>query len=577
MTRFSKFTDICRQIEKIPGSLEMTDIFSSFLKTLDEEELAVSCYMIMGEIFPAWTGKKLGFGPNLLYAALSKASGASLDKIKDLLRQTGDIGETTYLSLSDEKKSQSTFSSFFETEEGNKENDSENADSKKGLTIRQVYDRLREIADASGKGAQSQKIKSLQFLFAESTPEESKYISRIALEELRIGIGEGIVRDSIAKAFDVPVDLVEFAFMVTNDLGEVAVVSKKGGMDALSKQHIQVGRPVKMMLAQVSNSIEEAFSEMAEAVVEWKFDGARLQIHKDGKNVALYSRRLEDVTNSLPDVVQTVLETITADQAVLDGEAVAVDADGKPRPFQDILRRFRRKYDVENTSRDIPIQVNLFDLLYADGVSYIEKPLVERRKKLSELVKSNARIRVEELTITKDPEKAAEVYQAAISAGHEGIMIKNPTSAYSPGKRGKNWMKRKPIMDTLDLIVVGGEWGAGKRKNKIGSYFLACLDPSRNIFLEIGRVGTGLSDELLDNLTDQFSDLIESESGVTLKFKPEVIFEIAFEEIQKSPNYQAGYALRFPRLIRVRDDKTIDEIDTIDKIEHMYGAQKEAN
>jgi DNA ligase-1 len=550
--------------------------------------------MILGEIFPAWTGKKLGMGPNLLYSALSKASGASLDKIKDFLRQTGDIGETTYLALCDEKKSQSTFSSFFETEEKDVNADAdvsedvsedaedaekkrikkdvgrESIDTKKGnLTIRQVYDRLREIADASGKGAQSQKIKSLQFLFAESSPEESKYISRIALEELRIGIGEGIVRDSIAKAFNVPVDLVEFAFMVTNDLGEAAAVSKKGGIDALSKQHIQVGRPVKMMLAQVSSSIKEAFSEMTEVAIEWKFDGARLQIHKNEKNVTLYSRRLEDVTNSLPDVVQTVLESVTADQAVLDGEAVAVDADGRPRPFQDILRRFRRKYDVENTSRDIPIQVNLFDLLYADGVSYIEKPLIERRKKLSELIKPNIGLRVDDLVITNDPEKALEIYQAALNAGHEGIMIKNPVSAYSPGKRGKNWMKRKPIMDTLDLVVVGGEWGSGKRKNKIGSYFLACKNLAGNAFLEIGRVGTGLSDELLDSLTDQFSSLIESESGVILKFKPEIVFEIAFEEIQKSTNYQAGYALRFPRLIRVRDDKTITEIDTIDKIEYM--------
>jgi DNA ligase-1 len=239
------------------------------------------------------------------------------------------------------------------------------------------------------------------------------------------------------------------------------------------------------------------------------------------------------------------------------------------------LRRFRRKYDVENTSRDIPIQVNLFDLLYADGESYIEKPLSQRRQKLSELVRSNKGIRVDELVMTKDPEEAMDIFRAALDAGHEGIMIKNPASPYSPGKRGKNWMKRKPIMDTLDLVVVGGEWGAGKRKNKIGSYFLACRNSDGNSFLEIGRVGTGLSDELLDSLTEQFSDLIESESGVTLKIKPAVIFEIAFEEIQKSPNYQAGYALRFPRLIGVRDDKTLDEADTIDKIEQMYTAQKE--
>lgn len=574
MTQFSEFTNLCIKIENIPGSLEMTDIFADFLKDLDDDELAISCYMIMGEIFPAWTGKKLGLGPNLLYSALSKAAGVSPEKIQTFLRETGDIGETTYRVLCDEKKSQSTFSSFLTDDSGDGGNF---CNSERGrLSIRDVYARLKEIADASGKGAQTQKIKTLQFLFAESSPEEAKYISRIALEELRIGIGEGIVRDSIAKAFDVPVALVEFAFMVTNDLGETAAAAKKGGLEALEKQHIQVDRPVKMMLAQVTNSIEAAFAELGEAAVEWKFDGARLQIHKNGNDIRLYSRRLENVTNSLPDVVKTVKRAVTAKNAVLDGEAVAIDENGKPRPFQDILRRFRRKYDVETTSRSIPIHVNLFDLLYADGESYIEKPLTERRRKLSEIVKpDSAGISVDELTVTKDPEKAAEIYHAALNAGHEGVMIKNPSSAYSPGKRGKNWLKKKPVMDTLDLVVIGGEWGSGKRKNKIGSYVLACYDNIKNVFLEIGRVGTGLSDELLDSLTEQFSDLIESEDGVTIRIKPDVVFEIAFEEIQKSPNYPAGYALRFPRLVRVREDKTIEEIDTIEKIDRMYLGQKE--
>ncbi|WNY26803.1 DNA ligase [Methanolapillus ohkumae] len=557
----------------------MTEVFAAFLKELDVEELSVSCYMIMGEIFPAWTGKKLGLGPNLLYAALSKAAGISPDKIKDYLKQTGDVGQTTFLVLSNEKKSQSTFSSFFEPEPAT---DDEYSDSTSDvliagqLTIRQVYDQLKSIAGASGKGAQSQKIKNLQSLFSAATPEEAKYISRIALEELRIGIGEGIVRDSIAKAFDVPVDGVEFAFMVTNDLGEVAVASKTGGIESLKNRQIQINRPVKMMLAQVTESIESAFSELKNVAVEWKFDGARIQIHKKGQDVKLYSRRLEDVTDSLPDVADAILNAVDVTDAVLDGEAVAMDDAGKPRAFQDILRRFRRKYDVESTSRDIPIHVNLFDLLYADGESMIEKPLRERRQRLAQIVKKNAKgISVDEMVETDNPEIAYEIYEKALKAGHEGIMMKNPDSAYSPGKRGKNWMKKKPVMDTLDLVVIGGEWGAGKRKNKIGSYILACSDPINNIFLEIGRVGTGLSDELLDTLTEKMMTLIEAESGVEIKIKPEVVFEIAFEEIQKSSNYAAGYALRFPRLIQVRDDKTADDIDTIEKVERMYSGQKE--
>ncbi|MDV0446545.1 DNA ligase [Methanosarcinaceae archaeon Ag5] len=553
----------------------MTDVFASFLKELDEDELSVSCYMIMGEIFPAWTGEKLGLGPNLLYAALSKAAGISPDKIKDDLKDTGDVGETTFSVLSKEKKNQSTFSSFFEPEPGADDTDLSFLVCGK-LTVRQVYDQLKSIANASGKGAQSQKIKILQSLFSAATPEEAKYISRIALEELRIGIGEGIVRDSIAKAFDVPVEKVEFAFMVTNDLGEVAVASKTGGIHNLENQHIQINRPVKMMLAQVTSSIETAFSEIGTVAVEWKFDGARLQIHKKGNDIKLYSRRLEDVTDSLPDVADAIREGVEATDAVLDGEAVAIDEEGRPRAFQDILRRFRRKYDVESTSRDIPIHVNLFDLLYVDGESMIEKPLEERRERLAQLVKKSAKgISVDAMVITNDPAKAHEIYEKALKAGHEGIMMKNPSSAYSPGKRGKNWMKKKPVMDTLDLVVIGGEWGSGKRKSKIGSFVLACYDNINNAFLEIGRVGTGLSDELLDNLTEKFMPLIEAESGVEIKVKPEVVFEIAFEEIQKSTNYQAGYALRFPRLIQVREDKTVEDIDTIDKVERMYAGQKE--
>ncbi|WNY24914.1 DNA ligase [Methanolapillus millepedarum] len=554
----------------------MTDVFASFLKELDEDELSVSCYMIMGEIFPAWTGEKLGLGPNLLYSALSKAAGISPDKIKEDLKETGDVGETTFLALSKEKKSQSTFSSFFSASENGDDSGDSSVLICGKLTIRQVYDQLKGIASASGKGAQSQKIKILQSLFSAATPDEAKYISRIALEELRIGIGEGIVRDSIAKAFDVPVEKVEFAFMVTNDLGEVAVASKTGGIENLDNQQIQINRPVKMMLAQVTNSIETAFSELETVAVEWKFDGARLQIHKKGKEVKLYSRRLEDVTDSLPDVADAILAAVEATDAVLDGEAVAIDEEGRPRAFQDILRRFRRKYDVESTSRDIPIHVNLFDLLYVDGESMIEKPLKERRERLSEIIRKNSKgISVDDMVVTTDPAIAHDIYEKALKAGHEGIMMKNPSSVYSPGKRGKNWMKKKPVMDTLDLVVIGGEWGSGKRKNKIGSYILACYDDINNAFLEIGRVGTGLSDELLDNLTEKFKPLIEAESGVEIKIKPEIVFEIAFEEIQKSTNYQAGYALRFPRLIQVREDKMIEDIDTVDKIERMYAGQKE--
>ena len=552
MTSFEDFAKVCQKIEGISGSLEMTSVVSDFLKSVNDDELEIVTRFIMGTVFPVWSEEQLGIGPNLLYSAISKASTLPVKRIEEFVRDTGDVGLAAQKAITSQKKHMNFFS------EGE-------------LSIREVYSTLKKMAGLTGKGSQDAKIKNLQYLLGAAGPAEIVYISRLAVEELRIGIGEGIVRNAISEAFDVPAELVERGYMLTNDFGLVANTSKKDGSQGLLKLNVVLGRPLKMMLAQVGGGIQEAISEMGSVAVEWKFDGARVQIHKDGSNVTIYSRKLENVTHSLPDIVRSVRSNVRANTIILDGESVALGKDNRPMAFQEILKRFRRKYDITATAIEIPLHLNLFDILYLNGESLIDIPLVERRKKLEEACDKNI---LATQTITGDAAVIDGIYKNALATGHEGVMLKNPQSLYTPGKRGKNWLKLKPIMDTLDLVVIGGEWGEGRRANLIGSYLLACRDPDSEKFLPIGRVATGITDEQLADLTELFMELLISESGIHVEFEPKIVFEVGFEEIQKSMNYDSGYALRFPRLVNVRSDKSVEDADTIEKVEQLFSRQK---
>jgi len=552
MTSFDKFAGVCKRIEKVSGSLDITSIVAQFFREVDDTELGIVTYFIMGKVFPVWAELELGIGPNLLYSAISKTSSLPVRRVEELVKETGDVGYAAEKAIASGK----SHLNFFSPEE---------------LSIRDVYVRFEKIAGLTGKGSQDAKIKNLQYLFGAAKPAEVVYIARLAVEEMRIGVGEGIVRDAIAEAFNVPSDLVERGYMLTNDFGIVASTAKKDGTPGLEKLGTVLGRPLKMMLAQVAEGIGEAIEEMGTVAVEWKFDGARVQIHRDGEHILIYSRRLENVTPSLPDIVKSIRSNVKAKTIILDGEVVALGKDKRPMAFQEILRRFRRKYDVSATALEIPLYLNLFDILYLDGKSLIDMPLAERRKLLEEVCDSSI---VAKQIVTGEAGVVEAIYKDALAAGHEGVMLKNPVSLYMPGKRGKNWRKLKPIMETLDLIVIGGEWGEGRRANLIGSYLLACRDPDSEKLLSIGRVATGITDEQLGELTGLFGELIISESGVHVDFEPKMVFEVAFEEIQKSPNYDSGYALRFPRLVNIRSDKSVEDADSIEKVEQLYIRQK---
>jgi DNA ligase-1 len=391
---------------------------------------------------------------------------------------------------------------------------------------------------------------------------------------MRLGVGEGILRDAIARAWQIDVDLVERSYMITNDFGRVAITAKNEGIEGLKKLKIEPHIPVRMMLAQVAESVEAAIREIGTAAVEWKFDGTRVQIHYSDGKITIFSRRLENVTRALPDVVKMVKENVE-EGVILDGEAIAV-REGKPLPFQNILRRFRRKHEIAKAAERIPIIVQLFDILYCKNEHFdgetIDLPLADRRKILEKVVRENGGLMIAKQELTSDPERVKKMFDEAIEAGHEGVMIKNPSSTYIPGKRGKNWLKLKEVMETLDLVVVGGEWGEGKRSHLLSSFVLACVDENGEL-VPVGKVATGFTDEDLEELTELFKPEIEYEEGKRVTITPKYVFEVAYQEIQRSPKYKSGFALRFPRFVRLREDKDVSEADTIERVSRLYEGQ----
>ena len=541
---FMDFAQTCERLESISGRLEMIDIISRVLPDLSDEELPVFVRFVMGRIFPDWSARKLGIGPNLLYEAAGYVTGVKKERVIEKINATGDVGLAIEELLA--LKSQTL---FFHEE----------------LDLVHVYTGLIAIADMEGKKSQREKLLGVRNLLANAHPLEGRYLARIMLEELRIGVGEGSVREAIAKAFGVDSALVEHAMQALNDMGEVARLAKTGP-EALRDVRITPFHPVRMMLAQ-QGTIADMIKEHGQIAAEFKYDGSRFQFHKKGNWARLYSRRLEDVTAALPDVIGQLMGATTHD-VILDGEVIAM-RDGKPMPFQSVLRRFRRRHDIAEAQEAIEMVPNVFDILYLDGETLINLPFSERRKKLESLVKMYIAPQV----VSSEQAIIEKTYDAALAAGHEGIMIKVPSSPYTPGQRGKNWIKIKPEVDTLDLAVIGAEWGEGKRAHVFGSFLVSCQDQGK--LIPLSRVATGFSDEQLSEVFEILKETVIKKAGKEVSFEPSLVFEVGYAELQVSPTYEAGFALRFPRFIRIRDDKDIADIETIESIRARY--QRQAN
>ena len=547
--KYEELVNVYEALGATTKRLEKTDILADFLKRVEEEDLEKITLMALGSVFPSWSEEEQGIGDKLVMKAVGDAVGVSTAVVEDAIRDEGDIGAAAEKLYA--KKTQMTFFS-------------------QPLTVNFVFNQLRKLATISGNRSTAKKISNILELLSSASALEAKYICRTILEELRIGVGEGIIRDAISQAFGVDKAVAERAHMLTNDLGLVAKVAKTEGEDGLKLLSLVPGRPVKPMLAQLSDGIEISINEMGCALCETKYDGFRMQVHKNGDEITLFTRRLENVTLAMPEAVDLIREAFPDEDFIAEGEIIAT-RDGKPLPFQNILQRVRRKYNIEEAMEQVPIKIYLYDLLYFKEPT-IDEPIIRRREILEEIVDcSNPDISLSAL-VKVGPDNiddAVDLFNKSIEGGHEGIMIKNCSEPYIPGIRGKKMLKLKAEPETLDAVVVGGTKGIGKRGNFIGSYLLALRDENDEL-QTIAYVGTGLSDDDLENLTAKMEELKISEKGTKITVHPKIVFEIAYSEIVKSPEYSAGYSLRFPVVKRIRNDKGLADIDTIERLESMF-------
>lgn len=550
---FSELVDVFEKLRKTSSRLEKTAIIAEFIKGVPADDLPVIVAFLTGRVFPLWDERKIGIASQTIIKIISTITYNPENKVVESYKTTGHLGVTAEAMFQKRKQTM-----FFGSEE---------------ITVRNVYDTFVEIAKLTGAGSATKKQKVLIGLLHRATPKEAEYIISLAMEYVLSGAKEGVMEEAIARAFNVPVELVRRANMLTSDLGETAKVTMTSGEAGLMSITIRPMRPVRPMLAQNVSGIQEALEVMGgKADFETKYDGARLQVHKLGDEVRLYSRRLENLTDALPEIVEYVRQSVKADSAILDSECIATDPKtGRPVPFQNILTRLRRIYKVEETQKLFPLFLRPFDILYLNGESAIDRPFIERRQILeTTVVPLNDTLKPALALITDDVKAAQDLFDESLKSGNEGLMAKDLNATYTPGVRGKKMVKIKEVLDTLDLAIVSAEWGHGRKAGWLTSFEVAALDENTDQYLVLGRVASGFTDEQLQEMTERLKPLITSEHGRIVSVKPDVIVEVKFQEIQKSPIYSSGYALRFPRLVRVRDDLSPDEVNSFGRVMNIY-------
>jgi DNA ligase 1 len=439
------------------------------------------------------------------------------------------------------------------------------------LTVTGVHATFTEIGAVSGKGSQARRAELLAKLFAAATEPEQAFLVRLLNGELRQGALAGIMADAVAKAAELPAAAVQRAAMLGGDLPAVAVAALKAaltdGAVALQAFTLRAGQPVGPMLAQTATSVADALERHGGTTIfEAKLDGARVQIHRAGDAVTIYTRSLDDVTARLPEVVEATL-ALPVHDLIADGEAIALRPDNRPHRFQVTASRFGRSVDVGAAQAAQPLSVFFFDLLHCDGVDLLDAPTTDRLAALDRLVPSRHRV---DRLVTADPGAAAAFLEATLAAGHEGVMAKAPGAPYLAGRRGAGWLKIKPV-HTLDLVVLAVEWGSGRRVGKLSNIHLGARDPATGEFIMVGKTFKGMTDAMLDWQTARFSDLaVGSMDGYVVQLRPEQVVEIALDGVQRSTRYPGGLALRFARVVRYRDDKSPAEADTIDNVRALY-------
>jgi len=552
-TRFLELSELCERLEATSSRISLVNLVADFLRKLKTFEVESAVRLIIGYAMPNWDPRVLEVGFATLIEAIQKITGATYKEFLNAFNQTGDVGTSTKILMEQmQLKRQSTLS-------------------QKPLTISNVTKAIEAIAEAIGPKSRIKKKRLIETLLSQASALEAKYLIKVLGGEMRHGFSEGLMEEAIATAFNVDATLVRRANLLISDLGLVAKISLNEGNAGLEKIKITLFHPIKPMLAESVQNVDEVFkAHNGASSLEYKPDGARVQIHKHGEHVRVFSRRLTDVTQSLPDIVDLVKQNLHADEAIIEGEAIAVGVDGKPKPFQYLMRRFRRVKEIEETLKEVPVQLQLFDIVYLDGRQLIDLPYSVRRRKLAEIC---GKILLTKQIFASNMKVAQEFFEGALANGYEGLIAKEPNSPYTPGVRGKKWLKLKRVPDTLDLVVVAADYGYGYRYAWLSDYYLAARNLETNKYEIVGKCFTGLTDDEIQWMTQQLNEIKLSHQGRTATVVPKIVLEIAFTEIQRSPTYRSGYALRFARIVRIRDDKAPQDVDTVQRIAEMFERQ----
>jgi len=560
---YKNLVELYEKLSNTTKRLEKIDVLSKFLKKLSNSDRDV-LYLLLGDIYPEYDERRIGISNQLAIKAMSKATGIENKRVTKEWKEIGDLGRVAEILTA--KKKQSTLHSS-------------------SLTTEKVLENLRKLPELEGKGTVSKKISLITELLTSASPIEALYLIRTLIGDLRIGVKESTVRDALAKAFfnskKEAIKKIQDAIDKSNDLAAVFDVTKKGKLKKFDKLQLQIGKPVKVMLAQKAKSIKDAFNSVGKpCAIEYKYDGFRLLIHKKGNNVILFTRRLENVTKQFPEVVKYVKKYIKGNSFILDSEAVGFHKKTKEyRPFQEISQRIRRKYDIERLKEELPVEINVFDILYYNGKSLLKEPFEKRTSLIKKIIKNRPyKIIHAKQILTSNEKRAEKFYKQALKNNQEGVMFKNLKKEYQPGSRVGHMLKVKPEERDLDLVITGGIYGTGKRSGWLSSFILSCKS-KKGKFFELGKVGTGIKEKKemgisFNELTEKLKPYITEEKGKTVKIKPKVVVSVTYQEIQKSPNYNSGFALRFPRFTALRPDKPLSEITTLEEIKKDFEAQK---
>ena len=545
MTSFLEFARVAGNIRATSSKNEKVSILSGFLAQLNEEELPLVCRYFSGYLFPRWTEKEVFAGYSLLWNMVAELCSMNPRDLGEVYRKYGDLGDVAEEVL-EKKVVQPLF--------------------KRQLSVTNVQQTFDNMSKMAGKGSQEGRRQTLKGLFLDCSPAEAKYLTKLLLGEMRIGLVEGLVEESVAKVFGKSLEEVRTANLTLGDIGETATLAMK---NELYKATLQIFRPTTFMLAETMETAADIAQYYQKKVyAEFKYDGIRAQVHKADAKVRVYSRRLEDISWSFPDLVQAILKI--PNTIVLDGEILPFK-DNNPLPFQELQRRIRKKSPTKEIMEELPVVYKCFDILYLDGKVLIEKSLLQRRRFLRNL-KLPDKIQLSQTATVSSAETLQKVFEASKKLGYEGLVVKDPTSPYWPGRRGKYWVKLKKELDTLDVVIVAAEFGHGKRAGTISDYTFAVRDNAE--FRVVGKAYSGLSDEEINYMTERVKALLVQDFGYRMLVKPEIILEVAFDAIQKSDRHDSGYALRFPRIKRIRLDKNVDEIDTLQRVQAIYEMQK---